>query len=142
MNGDTGKKPAVSAVYPVDPILASPAVCSTVASGNIIIHSNTNNKNNNNTEYLNMNGAMMASVDGEAAGGISTESTEFYSVDQTGNNMVNLVNTQVVGANTVTGVAGLGVAGENTTLTDSGIPLEQLKQLLSTQLDYYFSRFV
>lgn len=77
-------------------------------------------------EFAQLNGAAPAGVDG-AAGSVEAGAGEFFA----GGADLNAVAATAPGA-----------TGGPVTATSDGtpIPLEQLKQLLSTQLEYYFSR--
>ncbi|XP_046817195.1 la-related protein Larp4B isoform X1 [Vespa crabro] len=119
MNGDIGKLPP-GAVYPTTPETLGPVT--------VAIESNASN-----IEYSIMNGAQSGNELTLDAGVNLLEPSSQHAVGIAG----------AVGYNRVD-VATLGdVSTPPTTMADlsaSGIPLDQLKQMLSSQLEYYFSR--
>lgn len=123
MNGDIGKLPP-GAVYPATPESLGPQVAGAIGGGVP------------NIDYGVMNGAPSGSELILDAGVGSLEPSPQHAISMHGG---------AVGYSPVD-VAALGDASATppsvpmTDLNVPGIPLETLKQLLSTQLEYYFSR--
>lgn len=127
MNGDTGKLYATSP----EPIMVAPP-----STTNAAIPTNTNTTNTNNIpDYTAMNGAVTSNTSnnnlqqqtGTPGGGDLNDPQDMNAVAAR-NSSPN--HTTPVPNNSTDSATGGG----------ANMPLEQLKQLLSTQLDYYFSR--
>lgn len=124
MNGDIGKTTAVAntAIYTTNQIDTTSGGIMGAPVGAVAIvpiQTTTNPVPAQNTEYALVNGNMLqATTTTDVVG-------EYYSAsDQSGGS-----------GETTAGTSG-GAAGVN----ENGIPLDQLKQMLSAQLEYYFSR--
>lgn len=126
MNGDIGKSTAVgnTAIYTSNQIdttsggiMGAPVGMTAVAI--VPVQTQTNPAPPQNTEYALVNGNMMQTVNEMQTNVVG----EYYSAsDQSG------------------GETTAGSSGTSGQVNENGIPMDQLKQMLSAQLEYYFSR--
>ena len=114
MNGDTGKMPAGAVYHSPESIIGPNPGTGLLGGSAPQLMAGINSSSLQGADFSTMNGAVASS---------SNDGVEYYTDNLNDNNASNTM------------------ANINAGITDvSTIPLDQLKQLLSTQLEYYFSR--